>query len=91
MQEHARERVIDPDIEAKLLPFCKPPLADVLMIRRDSGMRNQKEVFRMRWEHLDWSNKRYFVYKSPAGYAQLLKTLFKAIEKAYERRRERRG
>ena len=36
---------------------------------RDSGMRNQKEVFRMRWEHLDWGNKRYFVYesKSPKG------------------------
>jgi hypothetical protein len=59
MQEHARERVIDADVEAKLLPFCKQPLRDVLMIMRDSGMRNQKEVFRMRWEHLDWGNKRY--------------------------------
>jgi len=49
MQEHARERVIDTEIEAKLLPFCKQPLRDVLMIMRDSGMRNQKEVFRMRW------------------------------------------
>jgi integrase len=69
MQEHARERVIDADIEAKLLPFCKQPLRDVLMIMRDSEMRNQKEVFRMRWEHLDWDNKRYFVYesKSPKG------------------------
>jgi integrase len=69
MQEHARERVIDAEIEAKLLPFCKQPLRDVLMIMRDSGMRNQKEVFRMRWEHLDWGNKRYFVYesKSPKG------------------------
>ena len=45
MQEHARERVIDAEIEAKLLPFCKQPLRDVLMIMRDSGMRNQKEVF----------------------------------------------
>ena len=35
MQEHARERVIDADIEAKLLPFCKQPLRDVLMIMRD--------------------------------------------------------
>src|SRR5450755_886599 len=69
MQEHARERVIDADIEAKLLPLCKQPLRDALMIMRDSGMRNQKEVFRMRWEHLDWGNKRYFVYesKSPKG------------------------
>ena len=39
------------------------------MIMRDSGMRNQKEVFRMRWEHMDWENCRYFVYdsKSPKG------------------------
>jgi integrase len=36
---------------------------------RDAGMRNQKEVFTMRWEHMDWSNSRYFVYdsKSPKG------------------------
>jgi hypothetical protein len=30
MQERARERVIDADIEAKLLPFCKQPLRDVV-------------------------------------------------------------
>jgi integrase len=64
MQEHARERTIDVHIEAKLLPFCKQPLRDVLMIMRDSGMRNQKEVFTMRWEHVDWPNNRYFVYDS---------------------------
>lgn len=64
LQEHARERVIDAHVEARLLPFCKQPLRDVLMIMRDSGMRNQKEVFRMRWEHMDWSNNRYFVYES---------------------------
>jgi integrase len=63
-QEQARQRVIDAHIEAQLLPFCKQPLRDVLMIMRDSGMRNQKEVFRMRWEHLDWANSRYFVYES---------------------------
>jgi len=61
MQEHARERVIDAHIEAKLLPFCKQPLRDVLMIMRDSGMHNQKEVFTMRWEHVDWATNRYFV------------------------------
>jgi hypothetical protein len=27
MQEHARERVIDADIEAKLLPFCNSRFA----------------------------------------------------------------
>lgn len=69
VQEHARQRIIDGHVEAQLLPFCRQPLRDVLMIMRDSGMRNQKEVFRMRWEHLDWASSRYFVYesKSPKG------------------------
>jgi integrase len=69
MSESVRARIIDAHVEAKLLPFSKQPLRDVLMIMRDSGMRNQKEVFRMRWEHMDWSNNRYFVYesKSPRG------------------------
>jgi len=35
----------DADIEAKLLPFCKQPLRDVLMIMRDSGMRTRRKFF----------------------------------------------
>jgi integrase len=68
-QEHQRERIIDERIEAQLLPFCKQPLRDVLMIMRDTGLRNQKEVFAMRWEYVDWVNSRYFVYdsKTPKG------------------------
>jgi integrase len=67
--ENERKRMIDAHIEAKLLPFCKQPLRDVVIIMRDSGMRNQKEVFRMRWEHVDWANDRYYVYesKTPQG------------------------
>jgi integrase len=68
-QERQRERIIDERIEARILPFCKQPLRDVHMIMRDAGMRNQKEVLTMRWEHMDWSNSRYFVYdsKTPKG------------------------
>ncbi len=68
-QEQQRQRVIDEQVEAQLLPFCKPALRDVLMIMRDTGMRNQKEVFAMRWEFVDWSNSRYFIYdsKTPKG------------------------
>ena len=67
--ENERKRMIDAHVEAKLLPFCKQPLRDVLMIMRDSGMRNHKEVFIMRWEYMDWANDRYYVYesKSPKG------------------------
>lgn len=67
--ENERKRMIDATTEAKLLPFAGQPLRDVLLIMRDSGMRNHKEVFTMRWEHVDWSNDRYYVYasKSPKG------------------------
>src|SRR5208337_4099173 len=69
-------------LHASILQLCKrtsslnrfmlPTVTDeqhTIVRMRDSGMRNQKEVFRMRWEHLDWGNKRYFVYesKSPKG------------------------
>jgi integrase len=69
LQEKPRQRVIDEAIEAKLLPFCDQNLKDVLMIMRDTGMRNRKEVFRMRWEHVDWDKNLYFVYesKTPKG------------------------
>jgi len=64
-----RSKLAESRLSLKVLPFCKQPLRDVLMIMRDSGMRNQKEVFTMRWEHVDWANNRYFVYdsKSPKG------------------------
>ncbi|HET6840226.1 MAG TPA: tyrosine-type recombinase/integrase [Candidatus Angelobacter sp.] len=67
--ENERKRMIDAHTEAQLLPFLKQPLLDVLMIMRDSGMRNHKEVFTMRWEYVDWANDRYYVYasKSPKG------------------------
>jgi hypothetical protein len=47
--------VLDVAIEAKLLPVCRQPLADVLVIMRDTGMRNRIEVFTMRSEHVDWT------------------------------------
>jgi len=64
LAENERKRVIDGPTEAKLLPFCRQPARDVLMIMRDTGMRNHKEVFSMRWEHVDWTNSRYYVYDS---------------------------
>jgi integrase len=61
------------------------------MIMRDSGMRNQKEVFRMRWEQ-DWDNKRYFVYesKSPKGrrYVPISPRVRKALLARYSEQKE---
>jgi integrase len=91
-KEKPRERVIDEEIEAKLLPFCNRTLWEVLMIMRDAGMRNQKEVFRMRWEHLDWTNNRYFVYdsKTPKGrrYVPISPRVRESLEARYSGQKE---
>ena len=91
-QERERERIIDEHVEGKLLPFCRQPLRDVLMIMRDAGMRNQKEVFTMRWEHLDWSNSRYFVYdsKTPKGrrYVPISPRVLQALLVRYSNQKE---
>jgi hypothetical protein len=90
--ENERKRMIDEHIEAKLLPFLKQPLRDVLVIMRDSGMRNHKEIFVMRWEYVDWANDRYYVYesKSPKGrrYVPLSPRVKRALLARYEEQKE---
>src|SRR2546421_6480414 len=87
LPENERQRMLDAETEAKLLPFCKDPLANVLIIMRDCGMRNQKEVFTMRWEYVDWTGNRYFVYesKTPKGrrWVPLSPRVIRILEKRY--------
>ncbi|HEV2987486.1 MAG TPA: site-specific integrase [Candidatus Angelobacter sp.] len=42
---------------------------DVVILVRDTGMRNERELYRTRIEHLDWTNKVIFVpdSKTPEG------------------------
>jgi integrase len=42
---------------------------NVIILMRDTGMRNRKELFRMRIEDLDWNNRTIFVpdSKTPTG------------------------
>jgi integrase len=51
-----REKLLDEVAEAKVMPFLRQPLKDILVIVRDTGMRNISEVCRMRIEHIDWHN-----------------------------------
>jgi hypothetical protein len=57
LKERGRDLLIDPATEAKLLAASPQPLHDVILIMQDTGMRPQ-DVFRMRWEHLDWFKPR---------------------------------
>jgi integrase len=59
-KELGREQLIGPEAEAMLLVAAKKPLHDVILIMQDTGMRPQ-DVFRMRWEHVDWHRKTIFV------------------------------
>jgi integrase len=68
--EYGRSRRLDEDAEKKLLasaadcnwrnrsfPLCR----DIVILMRDTGMRNERELYRMRIENLDWEGHIIFV------------------------------
>jgi integrase len=69
MKEIGRSLRLDGEAERKLLAFARQPLRDVIILMRDTGMRNRKELFRMRIENLDWNTRTIFVpdSKTPTG------------------------
>jgi integrase len=78
MKEHGRSLRLDDDAERKLLAAaadCKwrkrtsDLFRDIVILMRDTGMRNQRELYRMRIENLDWERRVIFVpdSKTPEG------------------------
>jgi integrase len=78
MKEHGRSMTIDADIEAKLIAaaaLCNwrtksfELFRDVVILMRDTGMRNERELYRSRIENIDRNNKFIFVpdSKTPSG------------------------
>ena len=78
MKEHGRHLRLDEEAERKLLAgalACKwrqrtrELFRDIVILMRDTGMRNERELFRMRIENLDWQNRVIFVpdSKTPEG------------------------
>ena len=70
MKEHGRHLRLDDEAERKLITGAlacnwRPPtrelFRDIVMLMRDTGMRNERELFRMRIENLDWQNRVIFV------------------------------
>ncbi len=59
MKEVGRELTIDSETEAKLLAVAKQPMRDVLIVIQDTGMRPE-EVFRIRIENINWSQRLIF-------------------------------
>src|SRR5215469_233606 len=70
MKEHGRSLRLDDEAERKLLAAangCKwrkrtrNLFREIFILMRDAGMRNQRELYRMRIENLDWENRLIFV------------------------------
>lgn len=51
---------LDDQAEAKLLPIADQPLKDIIVLMRDTGMRNARELYRMRVENIDWNSRVIF-------------------------------
>jgi integrase len=78
-EEKGRSLRLDEESERKLLsaiaemthwkPHQQKLLQDVIILIRDTGMRNKKELFRMRIEDIDFTNRTIFVpnSKTPTG------------------------
>ena len=70
MKEHGRHLRLDDEAEKKLItgalacrwrPRTRELFRDIVILMRDTGMRNERELFRMRIENLDWQNRIIFV------------------------------
>jgi len=70
MKEHGRRIRLDDEAERKLIAGAagrkwrqrtRELFRDIVVLMRDTGMRNQRELYRMRIENLDWENRVIFV------------------------------
>jgi integrase len=70
MKEHGRHLLLDDEAEKKLIaaalacnwrPRTRELFRDIVILMRDTGMRNERELFRMRIDNLDWQNRVIFV------------------------------
>jgi integrase len=68
--EYGRSRRLDEDAEKKLLASAADCnwrnrsfhlFRDIVILMRDTGMRNERELYRMRIENLDWEGHIIFV------------------------------
>src|SRR5215831_18606045 len=97
MKEHGRSLRLDDEAERKLLAAavaCKWRMRtrtlfrDIVILMRDTGMRNQRKLYRMRIENLDRENRLIFVpdSKTPEG-----RRLVPMSRRVFEILRERCG
>jgi integrase len=69
VKEYGRSLRLDDDAERKLLVVAEQPLRDAIILMRDTGMRNERELYRTRIENIDRNGRVIFVpdSKTPNG------------------------
>jgi len=78
MKQHGRHLRLHDEAEKRLLAGAsacnwqqrtREFFRDIVILMRDTGMRNQRELYRVRIENLDWENRVIFVpdSKTPEG------------------------
>jgi integrase len=69
VKEYGRSLRLDDDAERKLLAVAEQALRDAIILMRDTGMRNERELYRTRIENIDWKGRVIFVpdSKTPNG------------------------
>jgi len=78
LKEHGRNITLDADAEERLVQASlrcrwrastRELFREIVALMRDTGMRNERELFRMQIENLDWINRTIFVpdSKTPEG------------------------
>jgi integrase len=81
VKEHGRSQALDAAIEAKLITAAAlcgwraksfNLFRDVVILMRETGMRNERELYRIRIENIDWMNKLILIpdSKTPNGRPQ---------------------
>jgi integrase len=59
-KEHGRAFRLDDAAESKLVAVAQQPLKDIIVLMRDTGMRNVRELYRMRVENINWQDRLIF-------------------------------
>jgi integrase len=59
-KEEGRSLRLDDEAERKLLPVAEQPLKDIIILMRDTGMRNVRELYRLRVENIDFNTRVIF-------------------------------
>ena len=88
MKEHGRHLRLDDEAEKKLIvgasdcdwqPRTRDLFRDIVILMRDTAIRNERELYQMRIENLDWQNRVIFVPDSKTAEGRRLVPMSKRV------------